>query len=88
MSEPKRPPSDVGPVLKFFPEDSALVARMYAESADFRGICEDLILADGALVRLETLRPDREPAKIAEYRQLVAELRKEIAAALERYRPI
>lgn len=88
MSETGRPPSDVGQVLKFFPEDAALVARMYAESPDFRSICEDLILADRALVRLETLQRGREPAKIAEYRQLVAELRKEILEALDRCRPI
>jgi hypothetical protein len=88
MSDPGRPPSDVGQVLKFFPEDAALVARMYAESDDFRSICQDLILADCTLVRLETLQKGREPARIAEYRQLVAELRKEILKALDRCRPI
>jgi hypothetical protein len=88
MSEPEVPSADMSQLSRYFPDDAALIARMCAESADFRSMCEDLLLADRALVRFETLKQRRDPAKIAEYRQLVAELRKEIAESLDRCRPI
>jgi hypothetical protein len=75
-------------LLKFFPDDAGLVARMYAESPAFRSICEDLILADSALASLEAVQQERELAKVAEYRQLVLELQREITEILERCRPI
>ena len=88
MSEAGSSPSHMRQLLKFFPDETALVARMYAESPVFRSICEDLILADSALASLEAVQQERELAKVAEYRQLVLELQKEITEILERCRPI
>ncbi len=88
MSDAGHPPFDMKRLLDFFPGDAALVARLHSESAGFRSICEDLMLAHGALVRLESLQHKQQPSEIAEYRQLVAELRNEVLKALEKCRPI
>lgn len=88
MSDAGYTPFDIQQLLDFFPGDAALVVRLHSESAGFRGICEDLMLAHGALVRLESHQHERQPSEIAEYRQLVAELRSEILKALEECRPI
>jgi hypothetical protein len=73
----------VSQLLERFPEDAALVARMFVESDGFRGMCEDLVLAKSTLVELESFQRGREPTKIAEYRQLVADLEGEIAEAIK-----
>ena len=88
MSDAGHPPFDMKRLQEFFPDDATLVARMHSENATFRSICEDLMLAHGALVRLESLKHKQQPSAIAEYRQLVAELRNEILRALEKCRPI
>jgi len=84
LAETQGPPIDVGQLLGRFRDDAALVARLYVEDDAFRHACEDLLLARATLIRLEERQEQRQPASIAEYRQLAAELESEIAAAIQR----
>ena len=84
MAASEGPPIDVGQLLGRFRDDAALVAKLFVENDAFRHACEDLLLARAALIQLEQRQEPRKPAKIAEYRQLAAELEGEIAAAIQR----
>jgi proline racemase len=83
VAEPRCSLFDVGQLLQRFRDDAALVARMLVESEGFRSMCEDLVLARSTLVELESFQREREPTKIAEYRQLVADLEGEVAGAIK-----
>ncbi len=83
MTAPERLPFDMGQLLERFPGDAVLLAHLIDQSEDFRNVCEDLFLAKSTLIRLEAFQRERQPTKIAEYRQLVAELESEIAEAID-----
>ena len=83
MIDPGRQSLDIGRLLARFPCDAALVARLVGEDDAFRSLCEDFVLAETALVQFEALQREQETTKIAEYRQLVAELENDIAEALQ-----
>ena len=80
---PGRLPIDKNQLLERFPDDAALIALLLIQSDAFRSLCEDLVLAKSALANLDAFQRQQQAAKIAEYRQLVAELENEIAEALE-----
>jgi crotonobetainyl-CoA:carnitine CoA-transferase CaiB-like acyl-CoA transferase len=80
---PERLPIDMNQLLARFPDDAALIALLLIQSDAFRNLCEDLILAKSTLDNLDKFQRQQQAAKIAEYRQLVTELEKEIADALE-----
>ena len=67
-----------------FPREAALIARLLAQDDVFRSMCEDWVLAKGALAaQLDRRQSERDPAKIADYRRLVAELEDEIVGVLD-----
>jgi len=76
----------MGQLFEQFPGDAALIARLLVQSDAFRNMCEDLVLAKNALMQLEAFQRERQPKKVAEYRQLTAELEDEIAKAIEHAR--
>lgn len=82
MAAPEALPFDIAQVLKRFPGDAALIARLLVENETFRAVCEDYALARSTLANLEQPKEAREPPEVADYRSLVAELEKEIAEAL------
>ena len=82
MAVPGHQSLDIGQLVERFPQDAALVARLLAEDEGFRNLCEDFVLAKTTLFQLETLQRERELTKIAEYRQIVAELENEIVEVL------
>jgi hypothetical protein len=86
MATPERDPFDMGPLIELFPGDAVLAARLFVENDAFRNACEDLLLAKSTLAKLETHQETPQPTKIAEYRQLVVELKSEVAKALEHAR--
>ena len=74
---------DLTHVLERFPDRVALVRRLASENEVFRSICEDFELARSTLVKLSTLpESDRNPAVLSDYESVVADLEKDIAAAL------
>ena len=83
MAPPKRSPFDICQLLGRFSGDAALISRLLVQNDAFRNMCEDLVLAKSALTQLETVQREQEATKIAEYRQLIAELESEITEALE-----
>jgi len=83
VTVPERLAIDMNQLLERFPGDAALIALLLVQSDAFRNLCEDLILAKSALANLDRFQRQQQAAKIAEYRQLVAELENEIAEALE-----
>ena len=83
MAADERLPVDMNQLLSRFSGEPALLTRLLAVDDAFRNICEDYALAEVTLARLERLQGPRELPRIAEYRQLVAELAGEIAKAIE-----
>ena len=69
--------------LERFPIDKALLSRLLAENENVRNLCEDLALAKSTLGALEKFQKEQEVSRIVEYRELVADLEKEITSALE-----
>ena len=86
MATPEGVPFDMEPLLKLFPGDALLITRLLVQDDAFRNVCEDLLLAKRTLTRLESVKQERQPAKIREYRQLVLELNNEVAKVLEHAR--
>jgi len=83
VTVPERLPFDMSQLLERFPGDAALIGRLLVQDDAFRNVCEDFVLAKSTLVKLDTFQRRQQAAKIAEYRQLVAELEDEIAEALK-----
>jgi hypothetical protein len=74
---------DMALVLGRFSERPALVRRLAMESEAFRSLCEDFALAANTLAQLNGRQDrDRHAAVISDYVLLVADLEKDIAAAL------
>lgn len=84
MPDPEVLPPDLTAVIERFPERAALVRRLATEDETFRGICEDFALACSTMVRLSALSDaDRNPAVVADYELLIADLEKDIADAIQ-----
>ena len=87
LTQPEGLPIDIGQLLERFPGNAALVARLLVENDSFRHACEDFLLASATLTQLEGLQERPEHSKITEYREMIAGLESEIAAALQRAKP-
>lgn len=84
MIPPEHIALDAGQLVGRFPREAALIAHLLAQDEAFRSMCEDWVLAKGALAaQLEKVQSAQESAKIADYRRLVAELEDEIVDALD-----
>ena len=74
-----------GHVVQRFPEQWRDIAALSRASEDFRALCDDYGEAMEALRRWQAATADpNAPARIEEFRQLVAELEDEILAELGR----
>jgi hypothetical protein len=75
---------DLEQIIERFPDRAALVTRLAHESEAFRSLCDDFTLAWGTLARLDGQEDrKRHAAVISDYIFLVAELERDIAAALD-----
>jgi hypothetical protein len=80
---PEQVPLDTDQLVGRFPRQAALIVRLLVQDEAFRAMCEDWVLAKSALAtQLEGIQSDQHPAKIADYRRLVAELEEEILDVL------
>jgi len=80
---PEYAPLDADQLVGRFPQEAALIARLLVQDDAFRTMCEDWVLAKSVLAaQLERIQSEQQPAKIADYRRLVAELEDEIMDAL------
>jgi crotonobetainyl-CoA:carnitine CoA-transferase CaiB-like acyl-CoA transferase len=68
-------------LMKSFPTRELDIRRLCTRDPEFRRICEDYEVAVKALRHWECTESDT--ARVAEYRQLAAELADDIAARLE-----
>jgi hypothetical protein len=64
-----------------FPQHAAAIRRLEAEDPNFRAICDDYAAALRALVYWQTTAASS-PQKVAEYRQVAAELESEALVLL------
>jgi hypothetical protein len=83
VTDSERVPFDLAQLLERFPSEAALVTRLLAEDDGFRTVCEDFVLARRTLEQLEAFQREVQRTKVAEYRQLVADLEREISQALQ-----
>ncbi|PWS35204.1 hypothetical protein DFH01_23150 [Falsiroseomonas bella] len=72
--------SELDWVLARFPEDEALVRRLFLTQPAFRSTCEDYRLAREGLSTFEELAVSGPRAEVGEYRTLVRELEAELLA--------
>ncbi len=87
MTHTARVRVDLAQIVKRFPDDAALVRELVLRDEMFRAMCEDHALASETLARLQLLsRNESQSGKIADCRELTAELELEISAALQRAR--
>lgn len=83
MIDPKQQSVDTTQLSECFPRYAALLTRLVAEDDAFRTLCEDFMLAKTTLFQLEAFERATVVAKIAEYRQIVHDLEKEITEVLQ-----
>ncbi len=83
MAAETRNPIAVDQLVRRFPDDAVVLARLFDMDDSFRNVCEDYALAEQTLARLEQFQVTTELHRIAEYRQLLSELASEIAKAIE-----
>lgn len=84
MPDSEDPHHDLTQVLRRFTDRAAQVRRLANESEAFRDVCEDFALASTTLARLSAGEDrERHSALISDYTLVLAELTREIEAALE-----
>ncbi|MCZ0963483.1 hypothetical protein [Paracoccus benzoatiresistens] len=66
----------------FFPDCGLAVRRLYLRDEQFRSICEDLLLAQVSLLRLESQTGFKTPEEIEDFRNVLQELKAELRAYL------
>jgi hypothetical protein len=69
---------DLASALDAFPDEAALVRRLFLADRAFRGACEDYRLAREGLESFERLRRDGPRPEVDDYRRLVLELEAEM----------
>lgn len=84
MTDPEGSRLDLTQVLELFPDHAARIRRLAVVDETFSSICEDYALAKATLAHLEAFEAtDQRAAEIADYRDLVADLEREIGVALK-----
>ena len=71
-------------VIKRFPEHELAIERLVRKNEGFRSMCEDYAVGVEALRRWERASDSKRVVRIAELRELLAELEEEVLEALER----
>lgn len=76
-------PHPSGRVLERFPQNAALIRRLFLSSTEFQSICEDYAVAHDTLTHFRE-HPDADlRTEVAEYEVLIGELELEIASLVE-----
>ncbi|MBX4863711.1 hypothetical protein G9X64_26265 [Rhizobium sophorae] len=70
-------------VRRQFPAKIKAIDDLSARSEDFREICRDFADAQSALQKWKVSTDPKRDERVVEYQELIAELSKEIARALE-----
>jgi hypothetical protein len=73
---------EIRPLARRFPQHASKIRRLQARDPDFRSICDDYDDAQRALKHWEAAG-QAAPERVAEYRQILAELEAEALAILE-----
>ncbi len=71
-------PSSVFFVMKKFPEDRAVIQRLFKSDDEFLMLCDDYWRCKEALVYWNMSTSDHAPLRISEYQSLLKELENEI----------
>ncbi|ANK86155.1 MULTISPECIES: hypothetical protein [unclassified Rhizobium] len=71
-------------VRRHFPARARTIDDLVARSEDFREICRDFADAGLAMERWSVSADPKRAERVAEYRELIAELLKEIEGALDK----
>ena len=82
MAETTTRRPDLAQVLALFPEKSVAARELFLRDEVFRGLCEDYALARDTLVRFEAMPDADQRPEVPDYRSVISELEKEIAAVL------
>jgi hypothetical protein len=69
-------------VVRLFPDRAAELARLAASCEAFRSLCEDYELAVNTLRKLEIQNRPQDAVRMMEYRQLIADLERELSDTL------
>jgi hypothetical protein len=75
---------EIRTLARRFPQHASTIRRLQARNPDFRSICDDYDDAQRALKHWEAAGQVA-PERVAEYRQIVAELEAEALAILESF---
>ncbi|MPY72867.1 MAG: hypothetical protein GEU87_01270 [Alphaproteobacteria bacterium] len=67
---------------QLLPDRAEEIARLAAISEPFRSLCEDYALAVNTLRRLESENRQQDVERMVEYRELIAELERELSESL------
>lgn len=86
MAQAHAAPTGLAQAIGRFPERARQLRQLAQRDEGFRGLCEDYALARASLARFEALPNSVERPEIADYRQVIAELEREIETALNRAR--
>ncbi|QKK26966.1 hypothetical protein [Rhizobium hidalgonense] len=70
-------------VRRQFPDRIRAIDELFSLSQDFREICRDFADAQSALERWNVSTDPKRNERVVEYRELIAELAKEIEGALD-----
>jgi hypothetical protein len=76
-------PSCFALVAPLFPDRAAELALLVTSSEPFRSLCEDYELAVNALRQLEMRNRPQDAGRMTEYRQLIADLERELSESLD-----
>jgi hypothetical protein len=74
--------NEIGTLARRFPQHASKIRRLQARDPNFRSICDDYDDAQRALKHWEAVG-QATPERVAEYREIVAELEAEALAILE-----
>ncbi len=66
-----------------FPDAAGQIARRFVSDEAFRAVCKDYVMARAALETFSRRALTEPRPEVLDYRRLVAELEREIAAALD-----
>jgi hypothetical protein len=69
-------------VARCFPRHRSVIETLARASSEFRSLCDDYAVAATTLRLLEASREPGTQERVAEYRELVAELAREISSSL------
>lgn len=73
---------DLQNALEAFPEDAALVLRLFLAESGFRSVCEDYRLALEGVIAFASMKGPEPRVEVEDYRRLVGELKAEMGKAI------